>query len=158
MLIAPEGREEETIIRLSRVGFDNTLGFLDGGFEAWKKASKEYDSITSIPAITLQQIIEDHKNIEETPIFDVRKETEFEAGHVVGSFNVPLDFMNDYLAAFPKDKTFYVYCLGGYRSITATSILKSRGIHNLIEIKGGFETIVETDIPVTNYLCPTTHS
>jgi hydroxyacylglutathione hydrolase len=158
LLVAPKGREEETIIRLSRVGFDNTLGFLEGGFEAWKKASKEYDSIASIPAITFQQIIDDHESIEEIPIFDVRKETEFEAGHVVSSFNVPLDFMNDYLAEFPRDKTFYVYCLGGYRSVTAASILKSRGIHNLIEIKGGFETIVETDIPVTNYLCPTTHS
>jgi glyoxylase-like metal-dependent hydrolase (beta-lactamase superfamily II)/rhodanese-related sulfurtransferase len=158
LLVAPQGREEETIIRLSRVGFDNTLGFLEGGFEAWKKASKEYDSITSIPAITFQHIIEDHENIEGIPVFDVRKETEYEAGHVVGSINIPLDFMNDYLAEFPRYQTFYVYCLGGYRSVNAASILKSRGIHHLIEIKGGFETIVETDIPVTNYLCPTTHS
>jgi glyoxylase-like metal-dependent hydrolase (beta-lactamase superfamily II)/rhodanese-related sulfurtransferase len=156
LLVAPKGREEETIIRLSRVGFDNTLGYLEGGFDAWKRASKEYDSITSIPAITFHHIIEDHEQIEEVPIFDVRRKSEFDVGHIISAYSTPLDFLNDHLSEFPKDKTFYVHCLGGYRSVTAASILKSRGIHNLIEIKGGYETIIETDIPVTSKACPTT--
>lgn len=155
LLVIPEGREEETIIRLSRVGFDNTLGYLKGGFEAWKKASKEYDSITSIPAIILNHIIDDHEDLDSVAIFDVRTKSEFQAAHIVSAVNAPLDYLNDYKREFPKDQTFYLYCLGGYRSVIAASILKSRGIHNLIEIKGGYESIVETDIPVTNHIYPT---
>jgi len=156
LMIIPEGREEETIIRLSRVGFDNTIGYLEGGFEAWKKASKEYDTITSIPAETFREIIEDHERIEDVPIFDVRKESEFQTEHIVSAHNTPLDFLNEHISEFPKNETFYLHCLGGYRSVIAASILKSRGIHNLIDIKGGYETIIETEIPVTNYVCPTT--
>jgi len=153
LLVTPEGREEETIIRLSRVGFDNTLGYLKGGFEAWKKASKEYDTITSIPAENLSQIIRDQKNIEDVPIFDVRKEGEYQSEHIVSARNTPLDFLNDFVSEFPKDKIFYLHCLGGYRSVIAASILKSRGIHNLIDIKGGYETIKETDIPLNSNVC-----
>ncbi len=155
LLVAPEDRIEETIIRLSRVGFDNTLGYLRGGFEAWKKATKEYDSITSIPAISFQHAIEESKDNGGLQTFDVRKESEFQTAHIVNAINTPLDFLNNHLSEFPKDKTFYVHCLGGYRSVIAASILKSRGIHNLIDVKGGYEAIIETDIPVTNYNCPT---
>jgi len=156
LMIVPEGREEETIIRLSRVGFDNTIGYLEGGFEAWKKASKEYDTITSISAETFREIIEDHESIESVPIFDVRKVSEFQAEHIVSAHNTPLDFLNEHFSEFPKNEMFYLHCLGGYRSVIAASILKSRGIHNLIDIKGGYETIIETEIPVTNYVCPKT--
>ncbi|MAL60472.1 MAG: MBL fold metallo-hydrolase [Flavobacteriaceae bacterium] len=150
LLVTPEGREEEAVTRLSRVGFDNTLGYLNGGFEAWKNASKDYDTLTSIPATSLEKKL--HQ--ETVPVFDVRKEGEFTSEHIEGAKNTPLDFLNDYLSEFPKDETFYVHCAGGYRSVIAASILKSRGIHNVIDVAGGYKDIKETSIPKTNYVCP----
>jgi len=152
LLVAPQGREEEAVTRLSRVGFDNTLGFLDGGFDAWRKASKEYDSVSSVSA----QIFKDHLEEEENLIFDVRKESEFSSEHVENANNTPLDFLNDHLAEFPNDSIFYVHCAGGYRSMIAASILKSRGIHNLVDVAGGFKAIKEVGIAVTDYVCPST--
>ncbi|MET7028299.1 MBL fold metallo-hydrolase [Sediminicola luteus] len=152
LLITPEGREEETVTRLSRVGFDGTTGYLKGGFEAWKKAGKEYDTITSISA-------EEFKKSEASthaPVFDVRKESEYLSEHVVDAENTPLDFLNDHMAEFPKEETFYVHCAGGYRSVIAASILKSRGIHNLIDIAGGFGALKKTGVPVSDFVCPTT--
>ncbi|CAH8296601.1 glyoxylase-like metal-dependent hydrolase (beta-lactamase superfamily II) [Mariniflexile fucanivorans] len=152
LLVTPEGKEEETIIRLSRVGFDKTLGYLKGGFEAWKHAGLEYDTITSISASELEQALEK----ENVPIYDVRKDGEFKSEHVKNAHHTSLDYLNEHLNEFPEDKPFYLHCAGGYRSIIAASILKSRGIHNLIDIKGGFDAIKETNIPVTDYICPTT--
>ncbi len=152
LLVTPEGKEIETVTRLSRVGFDNTLGYLKGGFEAWKKDAREYDAITSISADAFAKIIKESK----VPVFDVRKESEYVSEHIENAQNVPLSFLNDHLAEFPKDKTFYVHCLGGYRSVIASSILKSRGIHNLIDVAGGYTDIKKTDVPVTDYVCPTT--
>ncbi len=152
LLVAPEGRIEETITRLSRVGFDNTIGYLEGGFDAWKKASKDYDSITSIAALEFKDIL----NAQDVPVFDVRKESEFVAEHLDKANNTPLSFINDYLTEFPENKTFYIHCAGGYRSVIAASILKSRGIHNLIDIAGGFKDIREAGIETTDYVCPTT--
>ncbi len=152
LLIAPEGREEEAVTRLSRVGFDGTMGYLNGGFEAWKKAGKEYDTITSIPAAEFQKM----KDMAQAPVFDVRKESEYLSEHVKDAENTPLDFLNDHMAEFPKEETFYVHCAGGYRSVIAASILKSRGIHNLIDIAGGFKALKESGVPVTDYVCPTT--
>lgn len=152
LLVCPEGREEETVTRLSRVGFDNTLGYLKGGFEAWEEAGKETDSLVSISAEELKSRMEK----EDLPIFDVRKDGEFTASHVENAHFTPLDFLNDHLAEFPEDKTFYVHCAGGYRSVIAASILKSRGIHNLVDVAGGFAAIKNAEIPVTNYVCPST--
>ncbi len=152
LLVAPKGREEEAIIRLSRVGFDNTLGFLDGGFEAWKHAGFDYDTISSISAEELKSKMENG----EIPIFDVRKEGEFKSEHVKDAHHTPLDYLNDHLSEFPEDKPFYVHCAGGYRSVIAASILKSRGIHNLIDVSGGFAAIKDAGVPVTDYVCPTT--
>ena len=152
LLITPEGKEEETVTRLSRVGFDNTLGYLEGGFEAWKKAAKEYDTLDSIPANQLETILKEEK----VPVFDVRKEGEYASEHVEDAKNTPLDFLNNYLAEFPKEEPFYIHCAGGYRSVIAASILKSRGIHNIIDVAGGFDDIKKTDIPKTNYVCPST--
>jgi hydroxyacylglutathione hydrolase len=152
LLVTPKGREKETVTRLSRVGFDNTLGYLDGGFEAWRKASKEYDTVSSVNANTLEKPIKEGK----ASFFDVRKESEFVSEHLQGAINTPLDFLNDHLAEFPQQETFYVHCAGGYRSIIAASILKSRGIHNLIDVKGGFKAIKEEGLPVTDYVCPST--
>ena len=152
LLVTPEGREKETITRLSRVGFDYALGYLKGGFIAWKKASKEYDTISSIQAKTFREI----KDIDDVPVFDVRKEGEYLSEHVLDANNTPLDYINNYLTEFPETETFYVHCAGGYRSMIATSILKSRGIHNLIDVAGGFNAIKEAGIPTTDYVCPST--
>lgn len=154
LLIADQDRIEEVITRLSRVGFDNTIGYLEGGFEAWKKAAKEYDTVTSIPATEFKQIEEDSEYT--IPVFDVRKEGEFQAEHVVDAQLTPLSSLNDHLAEYPENETFYVHCAGGYRSMIAASILKSRGIHNLIEVQGGFDAIKEAKVKTTAYVCPST--
>lgn len=153
LLVTPDGREEETITRLSRVGFDHTIGYLKGGFEAWKKAAKEYDTVSSIPASQFKSELEAN---DDSAVFDVRKPGEYSSEHVKDAHTTPLDFLNNHLADFPDDKSFYLHCAGGYRSMIAASILKSRGIHNLTDVQGGFAAIKEAGIPVTNYVCPST--
>lgn len=152
LLVTPEGREEETVIRLSRVGFDHTLGYLDGGFDSWKQASKEYDTVSPISPSALKGLMEQH----EVKVFDVRKESEHQSHHLIGAENTPLDYINDYLGEFPSESVFYVHCAGGYRSMIAASILKSRGIHNLVDVTGGFKAIEEAGLPVSEYVCPST--
>tara|TARA_R110000751_G_scaffold76166_7_gene153301 strand:+ start:2195 stop:3604 length:1410 start_codon:yes stop_codon:yes gene_type:complete len=151
LLVAPIGMEKEAVTRLSRVGFDGTLGYLDGGFDAWKNASMEYDTVSQVNADGLKKAIETEK----TPVFDVRKESEFLSEHIIDAVNTPLDYINDHLAKFPDNKLFYLHCAGGYRSMIASSILKSRGIHNFIDVKGGFAAIKEAGVPVTEFVCPT---
>lgn len=153
LLIAPEGREEEVVTRLSRVGFDVTLGYLRGGFEAWKNAGKEYDTITSISAETLKERLAEDDTL---PVFDVRKEGEYISEHYINAHHTPLDYLNDYLEEFPKEQDFYVHCAGGYRSVIAASILKSRGYHNLLDVAGGYAAIKQAGISVTDNVCPTT--
>ena len=143
LLVAPENREEEVIMRLSRVGFDNTLGFLEGGIASWQSAGKEIDSMQTVSAKTLEDVLE-----KGMPIFDVRKQGEFSAAHVPTASHTPLSFINDYLALFPDASPFYLYCAGGYRSVIAASILKSRGIHGGINVTGGFASIKEAAITV----------
>ena len=152
LLVTPEGREEETVTRLSRVGFDNTLGYLEGGFDAWKASGKEVDSLESIPATEFKDRLESNS----IPVFDVRKEGEYISAHIKDAHLTPLDSLNDHLAEFPSDETFYVHCAGGYRSVIAASILKSRGIHNLVDVAGGFGAIKKAGIPVTDFVCPST--
>jgi len=152
LLVTPEGREEETVTRLARVGFDKVLGFLKGGIEAWKADGKEVDSVESIPATEAH----DRLAQEKLPIVDVRKNSEFDAEHVENALNIPLDYINENMAEFPKDEKFYLHCAGGYRSVIAASILKSRGFHNIIDIKGGFHAIKNAGFIVTDYVCPST--
>lgn len=152
LLVAPKGREKEAVTRLSRVGFDQTLGYLKDGFEAWKKAAKEYDTVDQLDAISLKKELKQGA----APIYDVRKESEYLSEHALSAKNTPLSELNRHLGEFPEDKPFYVHCAGGYRSMIASSLLKSRGIHNLIDVKGGFEAIKEVEIPVSDYVCPTT--
>ncbi|MBY0485623.1 MAG: MBL fold metallo-hydrolase, partial [Flavobacteriaceae bacterium] len=151
LLVTPEGREEETIKRLARVGYDATLGYLKGGFQSWIAAGLEYDTVTSVTA----QVLEDrmHENI---AVFDVRKPGEYAAEHILDVPSTPLDFLNDHLAEFPKEDNFYLHCAGGYRSMIAASILKARGYHNVINVLGGFSAIKNTGIRTTNYVCPST--
>ena len=149
LLITPKGREEEAVTRLSRVGFDYTLGYLKGGLNAWKKAGKEVEQLTSINASELENILKKQP----VSVFDVRKETEYETDHLTMAQNTPLDFINDHVKVFPKNETFYIHCAGGYRSVIAASILKRRGIHNLIDIAGGYKDLKETAINRTTEVC-----
>ena len=143
---------EETITRLSRVGYDNTIGFLDGGFTAWSNAGKEIDTVGRITAAELEAKV----NSGETTIIDVRKISEYQSEHLVNAENIPLNELNDHLAQFPKDKQFILHCAGGYRSMIAASMLKQRGFDNFVDVIGGFGVIKETSIPKTNYVCPST--
>ena len=143
---------EETITRLSRVGYDNTIGFLDGGFTAWSNAGKEIDTVGRITAAELEAKV----NSGETTIIDVRKISEYQSEHLVNAENIPLNELNDHLAEFPKDKQFILHCAGGYRSMIAASILKQRGFDNFVDVVGGFGAIKETSIPKTDYVCPST--
>ncbi|MFT5736961.1 MAG: glyoxylase-like metal-dependent hydrolase (beta-lactamase superfamily II) [Maribacter sp.] len=152
LLVIPEGQEEEAIIRLSRVGFDGTVGYLKGGIDAWETEGKETDSVTSVSAADFKEKVA----AEQTPIFDVRKEGEYASEHVLNATHTPLSNLNNYLSQFPKQKEFFVHCAGGYRSVIAASILKSRGIHNLIDVSGGFGAIKKEGVAITNYVCPST--
>jgi hydroxyacylglutathione hydrolase len=151
LLVTPEGREKETITRLSRVGYDNTIGYLEGGFEAWKNSGLEYDTLNSVTASELEEKINSNELV-----FDVRKPGEYQAEHIENVPSTPLDFLNDHVAEFPKEDDFYIHCAGGYRSVIAASILKARGYHNVIDVKGGYAAIKNTGIKRTNFVCPST--
>ncbi len=151
LLVAPKGKEEETVTRLSRVGFDQTMGYLDGGFEAWQSSGKDIDRIESVKAEAMKESLA----AKEARVFDVRREGEYQAEHLVGAIHTPLSFLSNHMAEFPSQDTFYVHCAGGYRSVIAASILKSRGIHNLIDVAGGFGAMKSAGMPLTDYSCPT---
>jgi hydroxyacylglutathione hydrolase len=152
LIITEEGRDEEVVTRLARVGFDNTMGYLKGGLKAWLQSGREIDRIDSIPAKEFAR----RAKVQKLTTIDVRKPGEFEAEHVKEATSIPLDFLNSRLAEIPKEGEVYVYCAGGYRSMIAVSILKSRGWNNLIDVKGGFKAIAETDVPCTDYVCTRT--
>lgn len=154
LLITEEGREEEVVTRLARVGYDHAIGFLKGGFNAWKAANKEVDSITSI---SVQQLAEAQKANPEINILDVRKGSEHLSEHIVGATNAPLDYINESMLKVDKNKTYYVHCAGGYRSMIFTSILRARGYNNLIDVDGGFKAIKDSELfNVSDYVCPST--
>jgi rhodanese-related sulfurtransferase len=154
LIITDEGREEEVVTRLARVGFDNTLGYLKDGIKSWMQSGKEIDLIESISAKEFAKRLSEQK----LTIIDVRKPGEFEAEHVTDATSIPLDFLNSHLAEIPKEGEVYLHCAGGYRSMIAASILKSRGWDNLIDVQGGFKAIVETNVPRTDYVCSKTAS
>ncbi|MEP2935933.1 MAG: MBL fold metallo-hydrolase [Gilvibacter sp.] len=145
LLIVPEDKQEEAVTRLSRVGFDNTIGYLEGGLAAWQGAGKDTDTLESVSAEVLKQALDKGQ----ANVFDVRKESEYSVAHIANANLTPLDFINDHFREFPTDAKFYVHCAGGYRSVIAASILKARGIHNVIDVAGGFKAIKEAQIPVT---------
>ena len=154
LIICEPGQEQEVVTRLSRVGYDYVIGFLEGGFEAWKQSGKETDSIKSISADELANIKQSHPAAQ---IVDARKTSEFNSEHIVDAMNTPLDNINDAMNQINKEQTYYVHCAGGYRSMIFASILKARGFENLIEVKGGFKAIKETNrFSLTDYVCPTT--
>jgi glyoxylase-like metal-dependent hydrolase (beta-lactamase superfamily II)/rhodanese-related sulfurtransferase len=149
VLITEPGREGECITRLSRVGYDNVLGYLEGGFESWVQGGRETDKATRISAEELEK----QYSTEAPVIIDIRNESEFAAEHIEGAINVPLDYINYNLSSFPKDKPFVIHCAGGYRSMIASSILKARGWEQFSDVKGGFKAIATTNIPKSNFVC-----
>ena len=151
LLVTPQGKEADTIIRLSRVCFDNVLGYLDGSFASWKKMDKEVDTLESVSVDVLEQKIN-----ESALVFDVRKPGEFASEHIKIAESTPLDFLNNHISEFPKKKKFYVHCAGGYRSVIAASILKARGFHNVIDVSGGYAAVRKTTIQRTVAVCPST--
>jgi glyoxylase-like metal-dependent hydrolase (beta-lactamase superfamily II)/rhodanese-related sulfurtransferase len=151
LIVTDKDQEEETIKRLARVGYDHVIGFLKGGFESWANAGKEIDKVTRISADDFAERFK-----KEPIVIDVRKPGEFAAEHVDGAKSIPLDFINEDMAQFPKEEPFIIHCAGGYRSMIAASILKSRGYDNFLEVIGGFGAISKTDVPKTDYVCPST--
>ncbi|MBA4057956.1 MAG: MBL fold metallo-hydrolase, partial [Marivirga sp.] len=149
LIVAEKGREEEVITRLARVGFDNTIGYLKGGFQTWPDAGKETDTVDTISASEFADRFKQQKLY----VIDVRKPGEFQAEHVKNASNVPLDYINQHLSEIPKTGDVYLHCAGGYRSMITASILKSRGWNNLIDVQGGFKAIEETSVPRTDFAC-----
>jgi len=155
LLVAPAGKEKEAVTRLARVGYDNAIGFLNGGIAEWKNSNREADRIKSISAEKFAERMNAGK-VEQ--VLDVRKPTEYLAQHVEGAVNFPLDFINRNMSKLNRNDTYYLHCLGGYRSMIAASILKARGFQNLVDITGGWRAIEAAGASVTEFACPTSIS
>ncbi|MBP6575759.1 MAG: MBL fold metallo-hydrolase [Chryseobacterium sp.] len=151
ILVSDLGSEEEVITRLSRVGFDNVVGFLEGGFESWKNSGKEIDEIKRISA---EQFASEYSQNQK--VIDVRKESEYEAEHIDEAYSKPLAYINDWVNSIDNSEHFHLHCAGGYRSMIAASILQSRGYRNFTEVEGGFNAIKKFDnVPTSNFVCQT---
>ena len=151
LIVAPRGRNKETVKRLARVGYDNSIGYLKGGFEAWKKEKREIDTVETI---NVDQFVK--KYTKKMNVLDVRKPGEFDGEHVSTAQNFPLDFINHHMSELSKKKKYYMHCRSGYRSTVAASILKARGYENMINVQGKFDDIAASKIPTSDFSCPTT--
>ncbi len=151
LLVTDNDKEEEAIIRLSRVGYDHAIGYLKGGFNAWKNSGYEVDTVQRLSA---DQFTKEYTT--QPIIIDVRKKSEFDSEHVVNAINLPLNELNIRFYELPQEEPFILHCAGGYRSMIAASILKSRGYHDFVDVEGGMTAIAKTTVPKTNYVCPTT--
>jgi hydroxyacylglutathione hydrolase len=149
LLITEDGMEEETVTRLARVGFDNVIGYLKGGYTAWVKAGKESDKINRI---TAEEFKKEFKQ-KESMVVDIRKESEYAAQHVDEAYNKPLAGINEWVGNIDPKQHFYLHCAGGYRSMIAASVLQARGYRNFSEVEGGFKAIAETGVPTTDFVC-----
>jgi rhodanese-related sulfurtransferase len=149
LIVTEPGREEEVVTRLSRVGYDHAIGFLDGGFDTWKAAGKDIDTLEQVTADELA-------GIEDAKVVDVRKIGEYQSEHVPSAIHASLEYINDHMTELPTEGKYYMHCAGGYRSVIAASILKARGYHNMVDIAGGFKAIKEAGIEVSDYVCPST--
>src|SRR5690606_30504087 len=154
VLVTPVGKEKEAVTRLSRVGYDNTLGYLEGGFESWAESGKDVETLDAISAEAFTKAL---KN-ETLNVLDVRKDGEFKSVHLKGDHvqHFALDYINDNMNKIDRDRTYYIHCAGGYRSAIAASILKARGFNNLVDISGGMSALQNANAPLTDYVCPTT--
>ncbi|MGB3607799.1 MAG: MBL fold metallo-hydrolase [Psychroserpens sp.] len=152
VLVVPEGKSQEAVTRLSRVGYDNTLGYLEGGIESWVAAGKDIETLESISA----EIFAERVKQNDVNILDVRKDGEYQSMHLENAQHFALDYINQHMNAVSKDKTYHIHCAGGYRSVIAASILKARGFHKLVDVAGGFGAIKKTDLPTSEFICPST--
>ncbi|MFC4872511.1 MBL fold metallo-hydrolase [Negadavirga shengliensis] len=154
LVVADKGREEEVVTRLARVGYDHALGYLEGGLDSWRSEGKEVDEIKTVTAEELDAIKAKQGDVS---LLDIRKLSEYKNEHVVGAENIPLDYINENMAQIDKNKTYYVHCAGGYRSMIFNSIMKARGYNNLIDVKGGLSAIkASAKFDLSDYVCPTT--
>lgn len=149
LIVTNEGEEEEVVTRLSRVGFDNVLGHLKGGFQTWLASGKEIDTVNRITAETFAQQVK----IGESKIVDVRKESEYAAEHVDEAYSMPLADINEWIKDIKPEEHFFMHCAGGYRSMIAASILQARGYRNFTEVEGGFAAISNTNVPKSDFVC-----
>lgn len=149
LLITTEGKEEETVTRLTRVGFDNILGHLKGGFNTWVAAGKDIDTVNRITSKQFAETVDVNKDM----VVDVRREGEYSAEHVENAYSKPLAYINEWVKDINPQQHFFLHCAGGYRSMIAASILQARGYRNFTEIEGGFKAIAESGVPKTNYVC-----
>ncbi len=149
LLVVDPAELDETVTRLSRVGYDGVIGYLEGGYETWANSGQDVDSIQRVDA-------SEFATVNDATLIDIRKKSEYDSEHVVDAINIPLNQINDHLASFPKDKFFYINCAGGYRSMIASSILKQRGWDNFADVRGGFSALKDTEVEKTEYVCPTT--
>ncbi|WP_310556946.1 MBL fold metallo-hydrolase [Flavobacterium sp.] len=149
LLVTDLGVEEETVTRLTRVGFDNLIGHLKGGFQTWKVAGYDVDTVNRITAETFEKELKNG----ESKVIDVRKESEYEAEHVEEAYSRPLASINEWVKDINPEEHFFMHCAGGYRSMMAASILQARGYRNFSEIEGGFNAIAKTTVPKTNFVC-----
>lgn len=154
LLVTPKGKAKETVTRLSRVGYDNTLGYLEGGIEAWAASGRDIETLASISVDAFSKAFK-NENIH---VLDVRKDGEYKSEHLDGNSvqHFALDYINDNMNKVDSNKTYYIHCAGGYRSVIAASILKARGFNNLIDVAGGFGAMKKTDLPTTDFVCPST--
>lgn len=143
LLVTEEGREEEVVTRLARVGYDNSIGYLKGGIEAWIKAGHEVDTLMELNASDFALFYTDA----DVNLLDVRRESEYRAEHLEGAISFPLDFINNNMSMLDRTQKYYLHCAGGYRSVIAASILKSRGFSEIVNIRGGFKALAETSLP-----------
>ncbi len=151
LLVVEAGAEQEAITRLSRVGYDNTIGYLEGGMEAWKVSGRDIDTIVSISAADFENIATADPAVH---VLDVRKPGEYESEHLEMSLARPLDYINDWTTDVKPGETYYIHCAGGYRSMIAASILKARGINDVIDIAGGYAAVKNTGLQRTDFACP----
>ncbi len=152
LLITYPDKQVEAITRLSRVGYDNTIGYLEGGFENWKKSGSDYETVGRVSPKEFESIY----NYSKPLVFDVRKKSEYDSEHIIGAINVPLNEINQHLSQFPKENFFVLHCAGGYRSMIAASILKQRGWEDVVDVEGGFAEMKNTSVEKSEYVCPTT--
>ena len=154
LIVAEPGREKEVVTRLARVGYEGASGFLEGGLHAWVSAGKHADSVGQVNASEMSALLANNDD-EGICVLDVRTPSEFQAEHIEGAKSLPLAFVNEKMSALEPGTTYHVHCLSGYRSMIFTSILKSRGFHDVVNILGGFAALEKTAIPTTDFVCPT---
>ncbi len=152
LLVVPEGKSQEAVTRLSRVGYDNTLGYLEGGIEAWKSSGKDIETLESISA---EEFAGRMKN-QGINVLDVRKDGEYKSMHLENAQHFALDYINENMSDIDQSKAYHIHCAGGYRSVIAASILKARGFNDVIDVAGGFGAIKKTDLATTDFVCPST--